>query len=178
MKFLSICISILFLSTACQELQKEDNKKSFNADSNDYVINPDIGEQFSDNNYNDWEVSEEDAKANEHLYTGFYEIWDVNQNDYLDEKEWAYGTVHYLDNYQGEEYGYFSDWDTQSDDRVEIGEFVYALSKTPYYTGWDKNNNNELDRDEFAQGNFDIFSESNERVSREDFEKWEPDFEI
>ncbi|MFP4091305.1 MAG: hypothetical protein ACLFUB_15280 [Cyclobacteriaceae bacterium] len=178
MRFLSIFISVLLLSTACQELQKESSTENFDTDTSNYASNPEVGEQFSDNNYNDWDVGREDARANDRLYKGFYEIWDVNQDGFLDEKEWAYGTEHYLDNYDGEKYGYFSDWDTQSDDRVEVGEFVYALSDTPYYTGWDENNNDELDRDEFAQGDFDIFSESDERVSREEFDQWEPDFEM
>lgn len=178
MKYINIILAVSLLS-ACQELQREDSFDNYNPEDNDYVTNDDFSNVFSQNNYNDWDIDEDEIVNNEELYRGFYKVWDINKDEKLNEKEWAYGTEHYLDNFQGEQYGYFSDWDLDSDDWVEVEEFVNAIADTPYYSGWDQDNDNELDPGEFGEGVFKIFDENeDERISREEFQEWSPKFEI
>jgi Ca2+-binding EF-hand superfamily protein len=165
--------------SACQELQREDSFDNYNPEDNDYVTNDDFTNVFSKNNYNDWDIDKDEIVNNEELYRGFYKVWDVNNDEKLNEKEWAHGTENYLDNFKGKRYGYFSDWDLDSDDWVEVEEFVNAIADTPYYSAWDKDNDNELDPDEFGEGVFRIFDENeDERISRKEFQEWSPKFEL
>ena len=178
MRYIYFAVFLMAL-VSCNELQREDSFSNYQPDEENYVTNDNLKNGLSDNNYNEMHIDPEEIADFKELYQGFYEVWDVDQDEVLSEKEWAYGTAHYLKDFRAKKYGYFENWDLDSDDEVEIEEFVSALADTPYYTDWDQDGDNKLDRNEFGSGSFNINDEDRKKpVSQEEFEAWSPDYEM
>lgn len=76
----------------------------------------------------------------------FYEIWDLNQNGLLDEKEWSEGVA-----------TYYSSRDFAGDFRV-----------------WDLNNDSFVDFEEYTETTLSILDEnSDEYIDEEEYTAWE-----
>ncbi|MGK7390205.1 MAG: EF-hand domain-containing protein [Candidatus Cyclobacteriaceae bacterium M2_1C_046] len=79
-------------------------------------------------------------------YLNLFQQWDVNNNSFVNEEEWSQRVNDFYPEKNENEYGSFSNWDTDSDGSIDSGEFA---QKT--FNLWDMNDDNKLDMEEFEE---------------------------
>lgn len=67
--------------------------------------------------------------------TRYFSRWDATRDNFIEENEWRAGRNAYMQNYDENQYGTFSDWDADGDGRLNEEEFrdrifeVYDLDR-------------------------------------------------
>ena len=128
-------------------------------------------EALRDEAYGDNEILYDDTEVVNVVNNAYYKSWDINNDDRIDEAEWEEG---WSLNLAEKEYNadLYHEWDTDADaflnnEEFKAGFFAYydadlssywdeeefiQFSSTSYYNTWDKDNNNKIAENEFAEG--------------------------
>ena len=79
--------------------------------------------QFSDWDQDGNELLDENEFSRAYVQTAYQDRWDTNRDKEIDENEWESGVANYWVPYDIGEYGAFSTWDSDLNDRLSEDEF-------------------------------------------------------
>lgn len=113
----------------------------------------------STNYYEDWDANKDNLLDENEFYGGFYKTWDTNRDNRIDENEWNTASASY-----GIENETWAGWDTSGDGALDENEFRTGMGRTNYYTNWDADRDNRLNEREYTDGIFGLWDGNNDGV--------------
>lgn len=112
------------------------------------------------NVYTRWDADRDGTVAMDEMADTWYDLWDDNNDDFIDENEWTDATGDW--NFTGFDYGTWADWDADNDGRLARNEFGGRV--TPLWDPWDVNKNDRLEADEIDDSWWDLFDGNNDDI--------------
>lgn len=133
------------------EFVEEDTALEVDADVGaDSWDNNKFNTTFASNNfYEEWDTNDDNVLDQNEYNAGFYDTWDVNDDNRLDETEWATASNDF-----GLENQTWSDWDTTGDGILDENEFGTGFANNNWFGGWDADRNSMLEEREYTDGLF------------------------
>lgn len=140
----SVCLGILLL-TSCSSGEREGT------------------EGYDDATWNKWDGDTDERLNSEEFRaaydeSGYFESWDANQDQGIDQEEWQMNLNSKMGpDYDEGEYGSFEDWDADADgvlDEKELGDGVFA-----YY---DTNKDSYIVEEEYGVWSSDLHNQKTE----------------
>ncbi len=155
---------ILLLSMACD---REENLtfQDFDTDNDGFISQQEFEAVFTANYYDDWDREDDDYLDDEDFYYGTYYMWDQDDDELLSEEEWIMGYDHYYGNYIFDDY---EGIDVDGDGFIEYEEYSNVLGDTDYYLNWDADASEYLNEEELATGVFQIWDVDNSGLIEKD----------
>lgn len=103
--------------------------------------------------YDRWDADRNAALSRDELADTWYDLWDGNNDNIIDEPEWTRATKSW--DFDGVAYNGWRDWDLDNDGRLLENEFDQRFGGI--YDTWDRDRNNSLTRDELRDTWWDLF---------------------
>lgn len=108
--------------------------------------------------FDDWDVNDDEILDNDELSDGLYDTWDNNSDGIIDNDEWNYG---FNDEFS-EDYNEFGDWDADGNGEIDNTEFTDVYENSGLYDNWNTNEEAGIDENESAEGIFSVFDGDND----------------
>ena len=105
-----------------------------------------------------WDADRNAAVSRDELADTWYDLWDNNNDNIVDEQEWTRATTNWK--FDGVTYDNWRDWDLDNDGRLLENEFDQRFGGI--YDRWDTDRNNGLTRDELRDTWWDLFDGNND----------------
>ncbi|MFD2513246.1 hypothetical protein ACFSRY_05165 [Pontibacter locisalis] len=109
----------------------------------------------STNYYEDWDVNDDNMLDQNEYMGGFYDTWDTNNDNRLDENEWKTATSDF-----GMENEDWITWDGNADGVLDEVEFGTNFAKNGWFNSWDTDRNSMLTEREYTDGLFGLWDEN------------------
>jgi Ca2+-binding EF-hand superfamily protein len=107
--------------------------------------------------------SDQDGNFDENeFYVVTQKIWDANSDGMISKDEFDRGTSIFLDDYDLKEKGSFSDWDTDSDQKLNVNEFAQGMKDSEVFSSVDLDQDQKLNQEEATSTVFHIVDEDND----------------
>lgn len=120
-----------------------------------------VGEMFGG-----WDADRNQTLSREELSATWRDLWDGNDDDFIDENEWSRATRAWT--FKDRDYGTYDTWDTNRDGRVNNEEFDSRMITV--HDIFDPDKNQSVKGDEFADTWWDLFDGNNDDFIDE--EEW------
>lgn len=152
MKRIAILITsiIVLLSISC-EREKDLTFSAFDKDNNGTIERAEFQEVFTANFYDDWNQNDDEYLDDEDCYLSVYEIWDIDNDNLLSEDEWYLGYDYNYGDYIITDYDAI---DIDGDGFIEYSEYTGILDDSDLYLEWDIDASKYLTDKELANGVF------------------------
>lgn len=108
--------------------------------------------------YDRWDRDRNAAVSRDELADTWYDLWDNNNDNFIDENEWNRATGAWK--FDGVDYNTWRDWDVNNDNHLMRDEFDQRFGGI--YDHWDADRNNALSRDELHDTWWDLFDGNND----------------
>lgn len=102
--------------------------------------------------YNTWDLNEDNYLDENEFSEGYYNLWDLDNNETIEREEWDKNINTFKD--RANEVLTWETSDLNQNNRVEKNEFEEAFNQLRYYMDWDKDKNEKVDKNEFLGGLF------------------------
>lgn len=132
-------------------------------DYNDYDANRDGGidqTEFNEryqNNISDWDADGDDYVSDREFYDANFNRFDRDRDNNLSQDEWneGYNSIYsaYLSTND------YDTYDADGDKNISNDEFYDTMRSTDYYSNFDANRDNRVDRNELGEG---VFNEADQ----------------
>lgn len=109
------------------------------------------------NYYEDWDLNDDNYLDENEFNESYYDVWDTNNDGILDENEWNEDTEAF-----GLKNETWANWDTDKNKQVDKNEFQAAFKNNNYYSTWDADRNNQLTEREFSDGLFSTWDDNDD----------------
>jgi hypothetical protein len=110
--------------------------------------------------YDRWDADRNAALSRDEAADTWYDLWDNNNDDIIDEQEWTRATTAW--DFDNVDFSAWNDWDSDHDGRLLENEFDQRFGAI--YDTWDADRNNALTRDEAADTWWDLFDGNNDDI--------------
>ncbi|PRY14208.1 hypothetical protein CLV24_10418 [Pontibacter ummariensis] len=107
--------------------------------------------------YEGWDVNDDNFLDENEYRTGFYDTWDVNDDNQLDENEWNTGTRDW-----GVDNAAWAGLDTSGDGFVDENEYNTGFDTAVWFGEWDQDDDNLLSEREYTDGVFGQWDENDD----------------
>lgn len=108
------------------------------------------------NYYEDWDVNDDNFLDEEEFRASFFKIWDTDNDGMIEDIEWSAAVADYGLN--------GLDWDTNDDGYIDTTEFNTGFSDTGWYEAWDTDGDGLIEMREYTDGIFTIWDEDDDDV--------------
>ncbi|WP_144266273.1 hypothetical protein [Pontibacter ummariensis] len=109
--------------------------------------------------YEGWDANDDNFLDENEYRRGFYDTWDVNDDEALDENEWTMAAKDWrLENQS------WTDWDTSGDGVLDENEYNAGFDTIVWYGEWDQDDDNQLSEREYTDGVFRLWDANNDEV--------------
>ncbi|ARS35427.1 hypothetical protein [Pontibacter actiniarum] len=113
----------------------------------------------STNYYEEWDENDDNLLDENEYRGGMYSTWDVNNDNQLDENEFTTAS-----NDWGLENESWADWDTSGDGILDENEFNTGFADNGWFDDWDADNDNMLAEREYSEGVFGVWDENDDNL--------------
>jgi len=142
--------------TACSDHNKSSE------DDLAYQENQTLGEIFdrdtfnntfaSNNYYEDWDANDDDFLDEDEYSQGLFSSWDINDDNRLDQNEWNTASNDFRIGDQN-----WTDWDANNDGYLDNNEYRDGISQNGWYRDWDADKDNRINKREYSDGLFGLW---------------------
>lgn len=141
---------------------------TWDADGNYVIDDREFNSSYPESGlFKTWDMDSSNGVDPEEFFTSSYQMWDEDQDGILDANEWSAATTFYFSTRQFEKRGEFDEWDTNNNNKLERNEFAIYARGVAYFEDWDTNSDNRLDEEEFSQLIFRFYDLDRDGVIRE-----------
>lgn len=107
-----------------------------------------------DVSYKELDANSNGILSRTEFYSGFYKAWDENGNNVIEENEFTASADKFFNKNNYNNYGSFSDWDTDANSEVSMEEFRKGMNNVTgdktnaerLVTAWDLDNDDKVER--------------------------------
>ncbi|RDV11494.1 hypothetical protein DXT99_24485 [Pontibacter diazotrophicus] len=108
------------------------------------------------NYYEDWDVNDDSFLNEDEFAASFFQIWDTDNDGMIEDIEWNAAVTDYgLDE---------TDWDIDGDGYIEPTEFNTGFPDTGWYEAWDTDGDGLIELREYTDGVFTIWDKDDDGV--------------
>lgn len=111
------------------------------------------------NYYEDWDLDDDNFLDDDEFTTSFYQTWDTDNDGMIEEAEWTTAVADY--NLEGADW---AAWDTDGDGFIETAEFDTGFDNMGWYTAWDTDGDGLIEEREYTDAVYTIWDENDDDV--------------
>ena len=110
---------------------------------------------FTSMYYSDWDMDGSVNVNPDEFYENSFYVWDMNNDNYIIEREWRKGMEFYLEEYEDELK--FEDVDADYDDMIDMDEYENAMKQTNMFLDVDVDEDEYVTESELAEAMFRLW---------------------
>lgn len=142
----------------------------FDEDGDGLIERFEFVDVFTDHYIDQWNNTD-DGLNNEGFYKKSFAVFNVNDDVYIDEDEWATGYTYFYGDYVRDD---FDLYDTDGDGFIEYAEYYDAMYDSEYFALWDLDNDGFLTKYELANAIFDNWDiNNNALINKSEFKMFD-----
>lgn len=111
----------------------------------------------SNDYYEEWDENDDELLDENEFYGSYFDTWDINDDEALDEDEWTSASRDF-----GLEGQNWADWDANTDNALDENEFRTGITNNNYYGDWDADGDKMLNEREYTDGIFDLWDDDDD----------------
>lgn len=131
----------------------------WDTDKNDQLARNEFDGRF-DTVYDRWDADRSRALSRDELADTWYDLWDNNNDNFIDEQEWTRGSRNW--NFDGVDFRSWRQWDVDNDGRADANEFRQGFRSI--YDVFDTDRNDNITREELRQRWWDLFDGNDDNM--------------
>lgn len=164
-------ILAIIMLIACEKDVESLSYNEYDANNDGEVTRDEFVQAMDEVDYFE-DINDDKIYNQEDLYVGYYNLWDLDNDGYVDEEEWKKGTELYFDDDDINSIGPYESWDMDRDLRLDEEEFSQGLAKDDYFYGWNIDEDSGITEKEFYRMVFDYWDFNGDGIfSRSEYEK-------
>lgn len=133
----------------------------FDKDESNTIERDEFVEVFTANFYDDWNKTDDPYLDDEAFHQVVFDVWDVDDDDFMTRDEWTSGYDYYFGNYVVVDY---DDIDLNKDNYIVYDEYYNVIGDTDFFVEWDIDRDLNISEEELANGVFNRWDINNDGV--------------
>lgn len=144
---------VLMVNVSCNR-SRELSYSDFDMNDDNVVSQTEFVTGFMENFHDDWDQMQDPYLDDEDFHRLAFEIFDIDQDKKLSDKEWSMATDRYLNNYIVAD---INEIDVDDDNYVVYGEYYNVVGDTDFFIEWDLDEDSYISEEELARGVFNYW---------------------